>query len=330
MKVFVAQNPLELDYAEYQDDAKESILSVVVERYYTANLPCEVRVNGQSIEPELLSITPVYTTDTVVIRPRVNGYFLVPLMMQIFSDTGMAVKAAMFIGSMITKFTVVLVGGLIVGALTGKPKQPDASGAQGGNFWDQHTVQQEGMAIPRCYGRNLLTGNIIAAWGTSNDAVHSVDPEYTWYWTGTTDYTYGKKDLLNLIIGLGRGPVKGIVTDSIKINDQSVSNFSEISYEERLGTLDQAAFTGMTDLRAEHRVSIRIKATDAPTKTYTMPVTDMDDIEITFCLPKGLKRVSNGVGKHCHWGMEVSIKEAGGAYSVLAHEEIVATSFKPF
>ena len=99
--------------------------------------------------------------------------------------------------------------------------------------WNPRSTQQEGIARPRAWGKNLHHGNIVAKW---------------------TDVDGDEREVLYIIVEHGDGPTEGIVTpivDNIFLNDQPVSNFGSVDIQERVGTNNQTGMTGFAKTKLE-------------------------------------------------------------------------------
>lgn len=113
--------------------------------------------------------------------------------------------------------------------------------------WNPQTIQQQGAALPIFYGRNRVTGNIIAA--SVEDAGEA-----------------GGKQYLNVLIALCQGPIAAIDVNTMKINGQprSVWAGNGLSVGVRLGYLGQAPIifpggAGFGDTRTQFPVGLPVK-----------------------------------------------------------------------
>ncbi len=137
--------------------------------------------------------------------------------------------------------------------------------------WNPHSTQQEGIARPRAYGKNIHHGNIVAKW---TDVVSN-------------------REVLYMIVEHGDGPMKGVVeVDGVKqifLNDQPVSNFTSVEIQERLGTINQTYMTGFEKTKLEHEQNNIKLEKDVPV-IVTTPNDFFDDLEYTILWPSGLYR----------------------------------------
>ncbi len=133
---------------------------------------------------------------------------------------------------------VTIVGGVLVNALLPPPKP----GAIAGNTqsqaysWSPQSVQQQGIGIPRWYGRNKLVGNIIGGYLQS----------------------MGSMQYVNALVALGAGPFFAIPASGIKVNDQPYQNFNGVTATTRLGLMNQDAVDNFSDTVVEYPISQKV------------------------------------------------------------------------
>lgn len=157
------------------------------------------------------------------------------------------------------------------------PSQPEPEaepeGAQS-RIWNPHTIQHEGGARPRSYGKNLHHGNIIAKW------------------TDVAD----NREVLYLLLDHGDGPTKGVVApiaDNVFLENQPASNFTSVEIQERLGTMSQTCMTGFEKPKLEYKQAVELKYGEP--FIFTTPNDFFDDLECTICWPNGIfKRYKDG------------------------------------
>jgi len=319
MKIVCMTDPFTGECDEHEDDIASAVLLDIVEKYNTPRLPCTVRLNGEIVAPEAWSTTHITSDDRISIRPAVSN-FLAPLIAALTVHITVSAEMATFltvIAPIVTAITVGIVGGIMVRALSGKPKSPSSSafGVTPPGTWNQHTTQQENTSLSRTYGRNRLAGNIIGAWTSIADVDHGNE----WY---------GEDERLSLVIALGRGPVSGIVAGSELINNFPLTEFPSVTSAEKLGTLDQTAFTGLTELILDYRNISEIRNADG-FRTYTLPVNDMDDIEIILCHANGIYYWDGPDLYPWNAYVKIEIAEVGQAYSTLVNDTFSTTHLIP-
>lgn len=323
MRIAVYSHKLDGGCQIYTEPRGPMRLSDIVAKYNTEQRPCEVLLDGILIRSQELSTIYATNGDVVIIRPVVRG-FLVPA----FAAVGKFFAAKTILSQIVLSVMISFVGGLVIRALTGKPSGTDAGGP---SPWAQHTVSQEGTPIPKYYGRNRLYGNIIASWRSTSESNHSIPLLYRAIVAGGINSTnsFTQKQMLNMVVGLGEGPVEGIVADSERINEQPIDNFSGVTIAEKTGTISQTAFTDLTELPLEYECNIAMTVTGGAV-TYTVPTSDMDVVEAVIALPKGLVRMSKGKSKYRGVRIKIELADAGsGVWNTLFNGWLVANTLRP-
>jgi len=114
----------------------------------------------------------------------------------------------------------------------------------------------------------------------------------------------GDKQYLNILMALNDGEVDDI--KDIEINNQAITNFTNIDFDIRLGTLDQALLEGFADSKTtvglQRNLNQNITAT-----TYTTSGNAVDALEVVLALPRGLSYV-NDKGDYLARTISVEIK----------------------
>jgi len=176
---------------------------------------------------------------------------------------------------------VMVVGGILVNMALPMPK-PSVPTIAGNDYdksntysWAPQTLQQQGVSIPRSYGRCKLYGNAISGYLESD----------------------GDKQYLNALVSLGIGPFFDIPSSGMKINEQPIDNFrSSISVPQvRLGTLNQTPLSNFEDTRIEHALSQKITVANSP-YIYEPSGTDYNGLEVEITFPQGLYEVDQSSG----------------------------------
>ena len=143
--------------------------------------------------------------------------------------------------------------------------------------WNPRSTQQEGIARPRAWGKNLHHGNIVAKW---------------------TDVDGDEREVLYIIVEHGDGPTEGIVTpiaDNVFLNDQPAGNFGDsVDIQERVGTNNQTVMTGFEKTKLEYPLNNELILNEAI--TFTTPNDFFDDIEYTIMWPNGLRKYHKSGG----------------------------------
>ena len=198
-------------------------------------------------------------------------------------------------------------GGVLFGTDVPETEAGPAADSQS-RMWYPHTTQQEGIARPRAYGRNLHHGNIVAKWCDVVD----------------------DREVLYLMIEHGDGPTKGVVYNDgvpeIYLNDQPVTNFTNVEVQERLGTLNQTCMTGFEKTKLGYPQDTQL-IKDTPI-IVTTPNDHFDDIEYTIMFPLGLlKYQKDGDRKTSVCQIKVRIREhPDGGWTTIFNAGISASS----
>lgn len=269
-----------------------------------------VSVNGQVIPTENLALVSVKQGDCVVFTPKIQGDF--GDVFRTIAMIAVIVAASYYIGpaayawaapESIAGMTIaeaslafaladvaqalavagtILAGSMLVNAVLPGARPPNIAGSDYERSqtysWTPTTLQQQGSAIPHIYGKHRVYGNVIQGYIDSGEGI-------------STD-----KQKLNLLIGLGIGPVKAI--SNISINDQAASTYSGLIIDSRLGNLTQTTIS-LFDATKITYVSNREVKTDSP-YTYTTSDNDFDGLEIVLSFPRGVYFAddSGGISNH--------------------------------
>ena len=282
-----------------------------------------VSVNGKIIEENEYATTFLLPSDQIVIVPIIgdNETLMIVAMVALFvfapgiaaaiggGAGGWAVTAAgglTFAGQVLT-VGIMLAGGYLISSLAPKPSSQRIGGlgedvSQFHSF-NPATKQRQGLAIPRIFGKIKCYGNVIVANTELNQ---------------TND-----KQILNLLIALSKGPIKGIVDyddvsyGEIKINDQPITNFQDVFVVHRKGTLNQEIITYFDDTLNE-TFRETLVSSDSPV-IYTTSNANFDELEVKISCPFGLYYQNDQSGLSNHTiKIKIEIGESpGGAYNTL-------------
>jgi len=233
----------------------------------------------------------------LALLPFIFGNWLIAAVMSL------AITAAFWYG-------VVYLGGVLFGEDLPEADigaTPDAQSRS----WNPHSTQQEGIARPRAYGRNMHHGNIVAKW---TDVVDD-------------------REVLYMIVEHGDGPTKGVVIeDGVKqifLNDQPASNFTSVEIQERLGTLNQTCMTGFEKTKLEHEQNVKLEK-DVPV-VVTTPDDFFDDVEYTIMWPNGLRKYHKSGGMdYSACVVKVRIREhPAGGWTTIFNEAVTVRQNEP-
>lgn len=198
--------------------------------------------------------------------------------------------------------TSLLVGGAILAggymlmqsmASSGQPSMDAISMDKSQAYsWNPATIQQQGMAIPKWYGRNRVQGNIIGAYLTSS----------------------GTKQTLNALIALGLGPINQIknfyINNQPEFDAQGNRIYKDLTFISRPGAMYQSVIPYFNDTRTER--SINIKIPKATPYTFTTISTNVDAIEVVLTASQGLWYADNNGSFSTHSvDMKVEIRKQG-------------------
>lgn len=131
------------------------------------------------------------------------------------------------------------------------------------------SLSGQGNALAVTYGTMRTAGQILSQHITNGD---------------------GDKQYLNILLCGGEGPADSI-TD-IKINDNPIENYHDVSVDIRLGTNDQTAIPNFNDIYADQILSYEL-ANDDTWSTHQTEGNAGEGLEITFELPGGLYHVND-------------------------------------
>lgn len=208
---------------------------------------------------------------------------------------------------------VMMVGGLLVNALLPppKPKLPtlgDDFGNSQSYSWNPQSIQQQGGAIPRWYGRNKLYGNVTGGY------IRNVNGRG------------GDKQYLNALIDLGIGPYFAIDPTSIKVNDQLYSNFNGVTVQNRLGWLNQDILENFTETPVEHALSQKVTKSGGVV-TYIPAGNAYDALEVEVSFPNGLFEIDRSTGTFMRTAVRILVELTGPSGNLVLSGEGRAIDF---
>jgi len=202
-------------------------------------------------------------------------------MMFVWATTGAAISIAFYMG-------LAYLGGKLFGPDVPEAKSGPTADSQS-RSWNPHSTQQEGIARPRAWGKNLHHGNIVAKWCDVVD----------------------DREVLYLIVEHGDGPTKGVVyvdgVPQVFLNDQPLTNFTSVGIQESLGTFKQPCMTGFEQTKLEYEQNTELRHLEPI--IVTTPNDFFDDIEFTLMGPNGLiKQQKDGGQKPVATGAKVRVR----------------------
>lgn len=180
----------------------------------------------------------------------------------------------------------------------------DVDAGSGQSFtWAGITTQQAGIAIPRPYGRNKMYGNIIGSW----------------------TQPVGYEETMYMLISFGKGPLEGIVDGTIQINDLPIDSYSDVTYTEQRGLINQDAI--FDELKVQYEPKKEVIYADGPF-TWTTPDNDFDSLEIAIKYQGWYIRESGKNGTQ--WvGVKIEISEHDeDSWTTLVDEQLSCSNNK--
>lgn len=271
-------------------------------------------VNGMEIRRDRFGCTLLRPGDSVVIMPMVADLDdgIIGAVMMIAITLASAPIAAGFgfgaTGTFLAQAGIILAGGMLISAMNAQsykaPNMGDMEGMEQSYGWNPHTVQRQGGVIPKHYGETRVFGNMVAC---HTEVVVDEDAQ-----------------TLEAVIALGMGPIESI--SDVRLNDQPMANYADVSTENKLGTIAQTAISLFSDTKPEFRPNIKV--VNGTPVTYTTPDDDFDDIEIDLYFSKGIYWANDSRGLSNHSvgiKIEVSIADAD-SWTTIAEETVTAAT----
>lgn len=228
---------------------------------------------------------------------------------QVLSDIGLtALAGSAFFMTTVVPAAIMMVGGLLVGALMPTPK-PHVPTMDKVDFdtsqtysWSPQTTQQQGTVIPKFYGTNKLYGNIIAAYSESiNDKIY-----------------------INVLINLGIGPYKRLY--GFQLNDQPIENFQGVEVHTRLGHVNQTPIPNFNDTKIDYPVSVKV-VNGAP-YTYATIGNNFNGLEVDITFPQGLYYANDKGGLDSYSvNFKVEIRKQGTTSWRAITSQVITTQY---
>ena len=297
--------------------APGQILTVAeaVESLGLSGIDIVVSINGGVIPKEQWNLTFLRNADELVCVPILHGndagktalsaLAMIATVVAAPWATGSLPFSAAFTAGRIAGATALIGGGMLVSTLI-RPKPPrpeDNSLVSQGFGWEPETRQRQGSPIPMIYGKTLLVGNVIESY--------------------TEPTGYDNEQVLNMMVALGQGPIKGIT--NLKINDQNIDDFENLEYTFRNGLLNQDPLEAFVDTKRE--TAYNDKVTNASPVTHTTDNSDFDSLEIDLSFPSGLNYYPKYSPNPFPWAVKVRVeyqKNVAGSWKTLpAPDEVV-------
>lgn len=188
-----------------------------------------------------------------------------------------------------------------------KPDRPTVSNNPSYNWGNSQSPAGQGNALAVTYGTMRTAGQILAQ-HVSGD---------------------GEKQYLNILLCGGQGAVDSI--SDIRINDNPISYYKEVTYETRLGTNDQAAIANFNDTYDDQPLAYELD-TDNTWATQQTEGNAVEGLEITLQLPYGLYHFKdNGGLENATVTVQVQYRKVGdGNWSDFTTADITAATNTAF
>jgi len=153
------------------------------------------------------------------------------------------------------------------------PERPD------GYTFSPQTTEQQGIAVPVHYGNNRIHANIVGHYLSIGDGLVSA----------------GKVSRY-ILACFGEGPIEAPDETTVRLNGRPLSDFTSVTAQWRLGTIDQTVLDDWATFRQDYHVGQECQPNEPI--TFTLPRTGYDDIAIHFQLPKGIIHYGTDGDKH--------------------------------
>lgn len=263
-----------------------------------------ISVNGGVVEPEAYAQTYLKPADRVVICPVPQGggggknilRMVALIAVAVFAPYAAAgLNSAMGLG--LTAGTIgmsaltagiTLVGSMLVNALLPvKPVQPKIPEGMGENTTTYgidgpKNSSSEGVAVPVCYGKHRMAGNIISLY------VENVD----------------STQMLYMLVNAGEGPVFNL--DNLELNDQPIANFNNAEWKTRMGTANQELFDWFADSFTARNLNLKIPD-NGSYYLYTTPGF-CEKLRFDFVCPQGIFKVNKDDGSLESYSVRVEVQ----------------------
>jgi len=306
LKLIILRHPVNerqrfIHYVPY----RRQRLTTLTRQYMPHNEDLIIRVNQEVLSGEQQREYRCKAGDEIIMMPALRAGLVSGLGTLLWGAAAAAAAHIFTWGTLLT-VGVAIGGGYLLSLLGPKPKTTRLEGLhQSQSFgWNPQTLQGQGLVRPRGYGQVKHYGNIISAYTVAD----------------------GEEETIYMIVGLSEGPVEGIVAGSIRINDQPVGNFDDVTTYQRRGTLNQTAI--FNQAKPEYRPNRKVSYSGGA-ETWTTPDNDYDDLEITLEYRLAYFNSAGGYSSSS-MGVKVEISEAGqGAWSTLVNTTLSNSSSTP-
>jgi predicted phage tail protein len=303
LKIVRVDNPFDRKRRQtFEKDYQNESLNELIPQFFPEELKVCVSINGNIVPEDQWNYIP-RQGDQIVLIPiiqggggggkKILGVVAMIALAVIAPGVGSAIATSMGFaaqGLAATMFSTMIMigGGLLINSLmpSGSIQTPKLKGqdVEKSQFygWNPVTVQEQGISIPRFYGKNKVHGNII-----SGRTVINADRD---------------GQVLHILFALGMGPISGVTQTGgeydIWVNDQPLVNFSGVSFQQRKGLLDQSVMNGFGVVDSETIVNQKVEKGSPVTHTTTGG--NFDDLLIELSFPSGVFYANDKGGLDTH------------------------------
>lgn len=199
-----------------------------------------VNLNGENVE-DLSIIVPENSQIVISVKPE--AWTIATYIVSALAVTGAAAAVATAVIFVAVSLAIGYVGGLLMNAIMGSQK-PDSStdGTAESSptySWEgASTLPRIGTPIPVLYGTHNLAGNII-----QRKVVVEGDNQY-----------------LYLLLALCEGKINDLNVNDITIDNTPLSNFTDVQWFYRNGTIDQEVLPYFGDTETPNNMSVKCTA----------------------------------------------------------------------
>lgn len=157
------------------------------------------------------------------------------------------------------------IGNGIMSKLTPKPKVDKSNTEQSNTYgWGEpQSITSQGYPLPLLYGRMKTAGIMLQRHVISN----------------------GQKQYLNILYCLAEGPVDAI--ENIQLNDNPITNYSDVQVEKRYGTNTQTVISNFNDSYSDTPLAYELKP-ERGWYTVKLDGNMAQAVELTIAFPAGL------------------------------------------
>jgi hypothetical protein len=308
-----------------------------------------VSVDGAETPRERWDQTTLLGGETVTLRPQFGIAVPWPVWLVNLANMGWAMAASLALST-------------LAAPKAQDPGEPD----EPRRAWKTVTSQVAGKPVPWLFGRVKVQGNIIGGWlDAEYAATWRIDPPGMWRlnvsyqdgrWYTLDEYLALPHVILGswptprvtecrqiayVDIGLGAGPIQGVVSGTEKINGEDIDSYVAGAATRQYSLIAAEHFNGTTTQTTSTHADIveipveKLSYYDEEAETYvsvtaTTPDSDFDDLAWVVHFRQGLvfwDDAANKDGRHV--GVKLEMREVGGEWHTLAETLIGGQTTDP-